>query len=110
MGSDEFLANLDTIYNALNQIRRKRLNGRSPIQALMHEIQTLGFYHAMDVINNSINCLFIAFKNSLKLAKGFNTLLIMDCTYKTNKYNMPMLHILGVDNCNNSFKKELSEP
>lgn len=29
--------------------------------------------------------------------------LMLDCTYKTNKFNMPFLHIVGVNNMNKTF-------
>jgi hypothetical protein len=28
---------------------------------------------------------------------------LLDCTYKTNKFDMPLLHIIGVDGLNQSF-------
>ena len=29
--------------------------------------------------------------------------MVLDCTYKTNKYNMPLLDIVGVDACKKTF-------
>ena len=29
--------------------------------------------------------------------------LLLDCTYKTNKYDMPLLDMVGVDSCQRSF-------
>lgn len=47
--------------------------------------------------------LFIAHPQSLELAKHFGTTFILDCTYKTNKFKLPLLHIAGINNSNKSF-------
>jgi len=39
--------------------------------------------------------LFIAHPESLKLAKSFPDVVIADCTYQTNKFNLPLLHMIG---------------
>ena len=33
----------------------------------------------------------------------FPTVLFMDCTYQTNKYKLPMLHIIGFTSTNQSY-------
>jgi len=51
----------------------------------------------------TLKALFFAHSLSLKLLSRYHTVLFLDCTYKTNKYNMPLLHIAGVSGNNNSF-------
>ena len=47
--------------------------------------------------------LFFANKKAVQLLNQFYYLLIMDCTYKTNKYKMPLLEIIGCVPTRNFF-------
>nr|KAJ0184863.1 hypothetical protein LSAT_V11C900471780 [Lactuca sativa] len=93
-----------TIYNLKAKIRKESLGNRSMVNALFEEFEKEGFIY--DILHNSIEHithLFIAHPLSIKLAKSFSNIFIMDCTYKTNKYNMPLLDIIGVSCFNTSF-------
>ncbi|XP_052627581.1 protein FAR-RED IMPAIRED RESPONSE 1-like [Lactuca sativa] len=93
-----------TIYNLKAKIRKENLGNRSTVSALFEEFEKEGFIY--DILHNSIGHithLFIAHPLSIKLAKVFSNIFIMDCTYKTNKYNMPLLDIIGVSCFNTSF-------
>ncbi|XP_052620945.1 protein FAR-RED IMPAIRED RESPONSE 1-like [Lactuca sativa] len=93
-----------TIYNLKAKIRKENLGNRSTVSALFEEFEKEGFIY--DILHNSIGHithLFIAHPLSIKLAKAFSNIFIMDCTYKTNKYNMPLLDIIGVSCFNTSF-------
>jgi hypothetical protein len=37
------------------------------------------------------------------MMRAYSDVLMADCTYKTNRYNMPLLHFLGVTPINTSF-------
>ena len=41
--------------------------------------------------------------NSLDYLRAYPELLLLDCTYKTNKYGMPLLDMIGVDAAQRSF-------
>ncbi|KAL4580761.1 hypothetical protein LXL04_016963 [Taraxacum kok-saghyz] len=93
-----------TIYNLKAKIRKESLNNRSMVSALFEEFEKEGFI--FDILHNPsghITHLFIAHPLSIKLAKIFSNIFVMDCTYKTNKYNMPLLDIIGVSCFNTSF-------
>ncbi|KAG5544831.1 hypothetical protein RHGRI_017326 [Rhododendron griersonianum] len=47
--------------------------------------------------------LFFAHPSSIALTKSYPYVFVMDCTYKTNKYKMPLLDIVGVSSFNGSF-------
>ncbi|GJZ22592.1 PKS-NRPS hybrid synthetase, partial [Tanacetum coccineum] len=53
--------------------------------------------------NGRITRLFIIHPLSSKLARIFSNVFVMDCTYKTNKYKMPLLDIIEVSCFNTSF-------
>ncbi|XP_071689837.1 protein FAR1-RELATED SEQUENCE 5-like [Rutidosis leptorrhynchoides] len=93
-----------TIYNVKKQIRKDNLKNRSIIGALFEELAKGGFTY--DILHNSegrITRLFIAHPLSIKLARIFSNTFVMDCTYKTNRYNMPLLDIIEVSCFNSSF-------
>nr|XP_043625410.1 protein FAR1-RELATED SEQUENCE 5-like [Erigeron canadensis] len=85
-------ANSRTIYNLKKKIRREKLGNRPMINALFEELEKAGFtYDIVHDLDGRITRLFIAHPLSVKLAKHFSSTFVMDCTYKTNKYNMPLL-------------------
>lgn len=50
-----------------------------------------------------ITNIFWAHKESIALAKCFPSIIVVDSTYKTNKYKMPLLEIVGISSSNRSF-------
>lgn len=48
-------------------------------------------------------CKFSVLANSLAYLRAYPDLLFLDCTYKTNKYEMPLLDTIGVDACQRTF-------
>ena len=53
--------------------------------------------------NFSIRDIFWTHPNSIMLFNTFLTVLMIDSTYKTNKYRLPFLEIVGVISTNKSF-------
>lgn len=85
------------IHNVIQKAELEFLNGRTKIQALMDELQTDSewvFKVKKDKLNR-ITHLFFALSTQVQLLRAFPDVLLMDCTYKTNRYNMPLLHIVG---------------
>nr|XP_043620091.1 PKS-NRPS hybrid synthetase cheA-like [Erigeron canadensis] len=92
------------IYNLKAKMRKEILGNQSMISALFEELKKGGFVY--DILHDQqgrIASLFIVHPLSAKLAKTFSNIFLMDCTYKTNKYNMPLLDIIGVSCFNTSF-------
>lgn len=44
-----------------------------------------------------------AHPESIKYANKYNRVFVLDCTYKTNRYQMPLLHIIGISPSNSTF-------
>jgi hypothetical protein len=40
---------------------------------------------------------------SVEYLNNHPDILLLDCTYKTNKFDMPLLYVIGVDHYSNSF-------
>ncbi|GAO51032.1 hypothetical protein G7K_5144-t1 [Saitoella complicata NRRL Y-17804] len=56
---------------------------------------------------NRITSLIFTHPQSVSFTKRFRNVFVMDCTYKTNKFEMPLLHIVGMTCCNTSFTSAL---
>ncbi|CAG8502740.1 2637_t:CDS:2, partial [Scutellospora calospora] len=93
-----------TIYNARDKIRHDNLQGRTPIQALLDELveENIEHYYQYNQ-NGNLTHLFFAHPKSIILTKTYNSILLMDCTYKTNKFKMPLLHVVGMTSFNTTF-------
>ncbi|PTQ46629.1 hypothetical protein MARPO_0010s0039 [Marchantia polymorpha] len=93
-----------TVYNAKAKQRFEVLAGRSPIQALLDELQ--GSNYRFNVECNScgnVQRLFFAHPDSIAMAIRYSNVLLMDCTYKTNRFRMPLLVVIGRTGHNMSF-------
>lgn len=98
------LATQQDIYNCIAQGKRDLAKGQSNIHALANELDSEGFWNRMQLDEDGrVTAVLFAHPQSLAYLKCYPDLLILDCTYKTNKYKMPLLDIVGVDACQRSF-------
>jgi hypothetical protein len=44
-----------------------------------------------------------AYPELIRFANQYNRVFLLDCTYKTNRYKMPLLHIIGLLPSNSSY-------
>lgn len=93
------------ISNYIMKSRQDLLNGQSSIQALATQLDTEGFWSRIrfDSETKQVTAVLFAHPKSLAYLQAYPDLILLDCTYKTNKYGMPLLDIIGVDACNRSF-------
>jgi hypothetical protein len=92
------------IYNERNRLRAQETDQRPRILALLDELQRTGQTFPYLVNNkDEVTHLYWAHPKSIKLAQRFSHSLVMDSTYKTNRYRMPMLHVVGMASFNTSF-------
>jgi hypothetical protein len=92
------------IYNACLQLKLQQLNGCTPIQSLLTEFATDDFVsqHMLD-IENRVTHLFFASRQSLELYNLYPDVPLLARTYKTNKYGLPLLNIVGITSVKTSF-------
>jgi hypothetical protein len=89
----------DDVRNDRKKLRREHLNGRSPIEALLDDLSTPEWiFDVKRDSENRVQYLFFAHQKQIELQLANPDVLMMDCTYRTNKYKMPLLHILGCTN------------
>jgi hypothetical protein len=93
-----------TIYNAKQKRRLEILCGRTPMQALLQYLEESEWVmdYSLDD-KNRVDALFFAHPDSIKLCRSYNSVILMDCTYKTNKYNMNLLDVVGITSFNTTF-------
>ncbi len=92
------------IHNYLAFARKEFLNGLSPIQKLLELLENGSFIYSYETSDTgTIKSLFFSHKKSVKLCRKFFNVFIMDCTYKTNRFGMPLLNIVGVTSTYHSF-------
>ncbi|KAL7208658.1 hypothetical protein ACSBR1_030404 [Camellia fascicularis] len=60
-------------------------------------------WHRSCADTETVTDLFFAHPTSLKLLRAFPKVLLMDCTYKTNRYRLPLLEIASVTSTNMTF-------
>ena len=107
----DIVISLQDIYNERQINKRKLLSGLSPIQALLKALSEHGgddleskYYFVYKVDDRGhLKYLFFAYPESLKYFQKNPDVLLLDCTYKMNKFKMPFLHAVGVNNTGQNF-------
>ncbi|XP_028110735.1 uncharacterized protein LOC114309228 [Camellia sinensis] len=92
------MSTMKTVYNVRNRCRVLQKAGRFQMQQLQGELAKHKYieHHRCEELSMTIIDLFWAHPVSLDLLRTFPRVLIMDCTYKTNRYRLPLLEIVEV--------------
>ncbi|XP_012856093.1 PREDICTED: uncharacterized protein LOC105975439 [Erythranthe guttata] len=98
-------ASLREVYNESQKIRREEMKGKTVIQHLWHELSESGYskWHRTNPAGDTVQDVMFAHPDSIKLLQLFPYVILMDCTYKTNRYEMPLLEIIGVTPVGRNF-------
>ena len=98
------LATRQDIYNRIAEVRRDSRQGQSPIHALANQLEEEGFWSRIQYgPDRHVTAVLFAHPDSLVYLRAYPEVLLLDCTYKTNKYGMPLLDMIGVDATGRSF-------
>jgi hypothetical protein len=80
------------------------LQGRTPLEALVDELRSSDEWVVQwTEINGRLQSLFFASRDQVELMRCYPDLVLIDATYKTNRYKMPLLHFSGVTPINTFF-------
>ncbi|XP_012829154.1 PREDICTED: uncharacterized protein LOC105950350 [Erythranthe guttata] len=82
------------------------MEGMTVIHFMMHNFQQgeYRYWHRVDSeTSKTITDIMFACPESIKLLRLFPYVILMDCTYKTNKYAMPLLEIIGITPVGRNF-------
>lgn len=101
----ENASTMKTIYNAKANLRTHEMEGRSAMQQLMKVLveKHYVYWHRKDETTDEVLDLFWAHPESILLSKCFPSVVLVDCTYKTNRYNMPLFAMVGVTSTARTF-------
>jgi hypothetical protein len=84
------------IYNLNASFKREQRHGLSTNDALIQHLHNTRIHFKINITqNNRTQYLFIAYPQSIKLAQTNQDVVLVDNTYKTNKFDMPLLHMIG---------------
>ena len=93
------------IQNLKAQVQRVLLSLSSVVDATIKRLDDLDyFYRKLVDAEDRLQCLFFAYPESIWLYQQFYDVVLLDCTYKTNKYNRPLLNIVGITGFNKTLQ------
>jgi len=86
------------IYNERLKLRKEELGELTPTKALCKMLFKTGSWAISyeKAEDGSLNKLFFAHTTAIQLAQNYPYVLLFNCTYRMNQYNMPLLHVTGV--------------
>jgi hypothetical protein len=92
------------VANLVGTARLTELNGRSPINALVDELVKNRIFHRVETDDQmQVTHLFYAFPDGILLLRRYGAVVLLDSTYKTNIFRMPMLHGVGTTCTHQTF-------
>ncbi len=95
----EFANNHSTareIYNELVVTRMEELKGRGPIEALVELISCSDYFSKVQLVEGAIDYMFFMHQSLVNMCQTFSMVFLLDFTYKTNKFGMPLLNVVGI--------------
>lgn len=95
---------LKDVENVIHQMKIRQLGGMSEIESLHAKLKSKQIVSgSVRNSDNRVIHLWFAPSASATLSRRYCDVLLMDCTYKTNKHSMPLLHVVGVSGTNDTF-------
>jgi hypothetical protein len=92
------------IYNLNASFKREQRHGLSANDALIKHLEDNQIHFKINVTpENRTRRLFIAYPQSIQLARANQDVILVDNTYKTNKFDMPLLHMVGITSSGMTF-------
>ena len=85
------------LYNLRAAIRRDLRQGQSPIDALLLYLENKGTY-CRPLVNSGtsrLEGLFIACPESIEYLQSHHDVLLIDNTYSTNQFDMPLIDVIS---------------
>ncbi|KAI5659483.1 hypothetical protein M9H77_28276 [Catharanthus roseus] len=81
-----------------SHIKRDRMQGRNTVEEVLRLSAERGYtvFYRNSEDNNVLSDIVVAHSTSIAMLRTWSYVLIMDTTYKTNKYSMPLLECVGM--------------
>ncbi|XP_047148907.1 protein FAR1-RELATED SEQUENCE 5-like [Vigna umbellata] len=102
---DRNVTTIKQIYNARQAYKRSLRGSRTELQQLMMLLDRDKYIHWSRCADDLevVTDLFWTHPKAVKLLNSFNVVFLMDFTYKTNRYRLPLLEIVGVTSTGLNF-------
>ncbi|KAK9148507.1 hypothetical protein Scep_007264 [Stephania cephalantha] len=99
------VSTMQTIYNARQKFRIEDAGGMTQMQQLLHILEKNKWmsWHRKYPDTNVVTDLFWSHLDSIKSLRCFSSVILMDCTYKINRYRMSLLEIVGITSTHLTF-------
>ncbi|XP_068487107.1 uncharacterized protein [Phaseolus vulgaris] len=96
--NEDNITTIKQVYNARYSYKRSVRGPRTELQQLMMLLDRDNYLHwsTCHESSNIVSDIFWTHPDVVKLLNAFNIVFLMDTTYKTNKYRLPLLEIVGV--------------
>jgi hypothetical protein len=109
-GAEEMLILRKDIDNELARLRKEATGARTVVEALFDDLKKLKFRfrYAVNDEDNSLEKLLIIHPKSIELLRRYPDVVLVDCTYKTNQYNLPLVNITAASGMNTSIQAGLA--
>lgn len=91
------------LYDRRLELRNEKLNGRLPIQALLMDLPEDFVVFDQRDDENRLTRVAYFYKDSLEFLRDHPEVLVLDATYKVNRFNLPMINITGQTSNNKTF-------
>jgi len=103
--NEDNVTTLKQLYNTKYTYKRSVRGSRTEMQQLMMLLERDNYihWHRCHESSRVVSDIFRTHPDSLKLLNAFSNVLLMDSTYKTNKYRLPLLEIVGVTSTRLTF-------
>jgi hypothetical protein len=82
---------LQDIHNEVQRQRRKKLAGDTPVDKILSILDEQEFFVRHEVENGRLKSMFFAHPELVSIYREDCDIIMLDCTYRTNKYKLPLL-------------------
>lgn len=85
------------VYNEVLEARKRMLMGKTPVEALILALEDTDkwVFDFQTDSQNRLTHLFFTYRKIIKIFQSHPDILMADCTYRTNRFKMPLLHFIG---------------
>ena len=97
----EFKSNCSSlrhIYNADQKYQRMEMGSMAPMAYFLHMLEINNYIFTYSKVQGTdvLDGMFLAHPNTREMIRLFPQVVLMDATYKTNLYDMPLVELIGV--------------
>ncbi|XP_068486516.1 protein FAR-RED IMPAIRED RESPONSE 1-like [Phaseolus vulgaris] len=103
--NEKNVSTIKQVYNVLYMYKKSVRGDRTEMQQLIMLLDRDMYVHwsRFEEGTNVVQDLFWTHPDLVKLLNAFNIVLMMDSTYKTNRYRMPLFEVVGVTSTGLTF-------